>query len=71
MVLVVTHDHRLVPYADRVFELADGQMRNEGSPAQVLGKQHGARPETPHLALPFRKPAPRLQLYVPQPAALA
>ena len=25
-VLVVTHDHRLVPFADRVFEMADGRM---------------------------------------------
>ena len=25
-VLVVTHDHRLVPYADRVHEMADGRM---------------------------------------------
>ena len=29
MVLVVTHDPRLVPFADRVFELADGQMQAE------------------------------------------
>ncbi|MFO0851754.1 MAG: ABC transporter ATP-binding protein [Gemmataceae bacterium] len=26
-VLVVTHDHRLVPYADRVFEMADGRLQ--------------------------------------------
>ena len=25
-VLVVTHDHRLLPYADRVFEMADGRL---------------------------------------------
>lgn len=25
-VLVVTHDHRLVPFADRVFEMADGKL---------------------------------------------
>jgi putative ABC transport system ATP-binding protein len=25
-VLVVTHDHRLVPFADRVFEMADGRL---------------------------------------------
>jgi len=28
-VLVVTHDHRLVPFADRVFEMADGQLERE------------------------------------------
>jgi len=28
-VLVVTHDHRLVPYADRVFEMADGKLQPE------------------------------------------
>ncbi len=30
-VLVVTHDHRLVPFADRVFEMADGQLQPQGS----------------------------------------
>ncbi len=29
MVLVVTHDPRLTPFADRVFELADGQLQAE------------------------------------------
>jgi len=28
-VLVVTHDHRLMPFADRVFEMADGRMEKE------------------------------------------
>jgi putative ABC transport system ATP-binding protein len=31
MVLVVTHDPRLTPFADRVFELADGQLQKEPS----------------------------------------
>jgi putative ABC transport system ATP-binding protein len=69
MVLVVTHDPRLVPFADRVFELADGQMHSEGTPSQVLGRPD-VREETP-APLPFRKHGPRLQLYVPQPAAMA
>jgi putative ABC transport system ATP-binding protein len=70
MVLVVTHDPRLVPFADRVFELADGQLHSEGTPAQVLGRTD-VREETP-APLPFRKQGgPRLQLYVPQPAAMA
>jgi putative ABC transport system ATP-binding protein len=71
MVLVVTHDHRLVPFADRVFELADGRMQNGGDAPQAPGNHHGARADTPYAPLPFRKPGPRLQLYVPQPAALA
>jgi putative ABC transport system ATP-binding protein len=29
MVLVVTHDPRLTPFADRVFEMADGQLQSE------------------------------------------
>jgi putative ABC transport system ATP-binding protein len=70
MVLVVTHDPRLVKYADRVFELADGQMQNEGSPSQSMSRED-VSDETP-APLPFRKHAgPRLQLYVPQPAAMA
>lgn len=28
-VLVVTHDHRLMPYADRVFEMADGRLQDD------------------------------------------
>ena len=28
-VLVVTHDHRLMPFADRVFEMADGRLEKE------------------------------------------
>ncbi len=34
MVLVVTHDPRLIPYADRVFELADGRLRPENRRAE-------------------------------------
>ena len=30
-VLVVTHDHRLEPYADRIFQMADGELRREGT----------------------------------------
>jgi putative ABC transport system ATP-binding protein len=31
-VLVVTHDPRLLKYADRVFELADGRLNSDGKP---------------------------------------
>ena len=30
-VLVVTHDPRLLPYADRVYEMADGKLRHEAA----------------------------------------
>ncbi len=35
-VLVVTHDHRLVPFADKVFEMADGQLRTDTEGAHVF-----------------------------------
>lgn len=35
-VLVVTHDHRLVPFADKVFEMADGQLRTDTEVAHVF-----------------------------------
>jgi putative ABC transport system ATP-binding protein len=34
MVLVVTHDPRLTPFADRIFDLADGQLQTEPDPAE-------------------------------------
>jgi putative ABC transport system ATP-binding protein len=50
MVLVVTHDPRLIPFADRVFELADGQIRQEGRPERVMGRlemlEHTPMPPT-------------------------
>lgn len=51
MVLVVTHDHRLVPFADRVFEMADGTLADD-------------RP-TVSDETPFPKPGPRLRLHQP------
>jgi putative ABC transport system ATP-binding protein len=35
-VLVVTHDHRLEGYADRIFQMADGAMRSESAAAPRL-----------------------------------
>ena len=72
MVLVVTHDHRLVPYADRVFELADGQMQNDGPPPSIYDRddETDVSDDTP-APLPFRKHGQRLQLYVPESAAMA
>jgi putative ABC transport system ATP-binding protein len=62
MVLVVTHDPRLVPYADRVFELADGQLTGDCHPDDFLGR-HDVSEHTP-LPLPYRK-GRRLALYNP------
>ncbi len=62
MVLVVTHDPRLVPFADRMFELEDGRLTREGNSAHALDR-HDVSDHTP-LPLPMRK-EPRLQLYVP------
>ncbi|MBA4188913.1 MAG: ABC transporter ATP-binding protein [Planctomycetaceae bacterium] len=63
MVLVVTHDPRLVPFADKVLELTDGQLTQEGTPGEVLDRPdiHEFTPAPP-------KKGPRLRLHVPQPA---
>jgi putative ABC transport system ATP-binding protein len=37
MVLVVTHDHRLMPYADRVLHMEDGYMVNEETGPRKAG----------------------------------
>ena len=79
MVLVVTHDPRLVSYADRVFELADGRMQNQDAPKplHLHDDSPDDRPDPPDVSdetpapLPFRKHGPRLQLYVPESAAMA
>lgn len=63
MVLVVTHDPRLMPYADRVFQLDDGLLSRVGQPDEIL-KRDELSDRTP-LPLPFRK-GTRLSLYVPQ-----
>ena len=48
MVLVVTHDPRLTPFADRVFELADGQLQADGPPESGLPRayEHAPLPES-------------------------
>ncbi|MBN9118247.1 MAG: ABC transporter ATP-binding protein [Planctomycetes bacterium] len=58
MVLVVTHDPRLTPFADRVFELADGQLQSEGP-----SHESGLPREYEHAALAS---GPRLRLYSPE-----
>ena len=35
-VLVVTHDHRLEGYADRVFTMADGSLKPDGPAAATV-----------------------------------
>jgi len=63
MVLVVTHDPRLIPFADRVLELDDGQLSHEASPERVLSRtemlEHTPIP-------PSFKRSPRLHLQIPQ-----
>jgi putative ABC transport system ATP-binding protein len=54
MVLVVTHDPRLVPYADRVIEMADGRLQADGKPELA-----------PHLHHEPIKLAPRVRLRDP------
>ena len=65
-VLVVTHDHRLVPFADRVFEMTDGRLANsEGEPAgahRPRGEGGAAEDSDPGLYLPR---GPRLELRDP------
>lgn len=68
MVLVVTHDPRLVPFADRVFELADGQMQNEGVPGQALSLDAYEHTPMPPVLHDLRRP--RLHLRYPQPVML-
>lgn len=52
MVLVVTHDPRLMPFADRVFELADGKLCHE-STGRHAAEKHAAGPR-----LHLREPVP-------------
>jgi putative ABC transport system ATP-binding protein len=51
-VLVVTHDPRLTPFADRVFDLADGKLQVENE----------NRPTDDHTPFPHHKTSHRLQL---------
>lgn len=53
MVLVVTHDPRLMPFADRVFELEDGKLCQESS-GQHAAQKHAAT----HPRLLLSEPAP-------------
>jgi putative ABC transport system ATP-binding protein len=53
MVLVVTHDPRLMPFADRVFELEDGRLCNESTGLHAAQKHEAAQPR-----LHLREPIP-------------
>jgi putative ABC transport system ATP-binding protein len=61
-VLVVTHDHRLVPFADRVFEMADGRL--VGDPNGLDTGLFNVDPTLVELA-PVRPAGPRLKLQEP------
>jgi putative ABC transport system ATP-binding protein len=75
-VLVVTHDPRLVSYADRVIEMADGRLLDDARHDVVnLTAANGHIPRGPHIngfapLHPARRPipnGPRLQLQEPTP----
>ena len=78
-VLVVTHDPRLVSYADRVIEMADGKLMNDAPKDAVHltgAGGHGQAPHGPHIKGGFQafqpgyRPmpnGPRLMLQEPQP----
>jgi putative ABC transport system ATP-binding protein len=67
MVLVVTHDPRLIPFADRVLELNDGQLTTEGNPERVLSRVDALD----HTPMPHSfKRTPRLHLQIPQPVRM-
>lgn len=44
MVLVVTHDHRLTPFADRVYELADGKLQSDTETPATIPSDHAQAP---------------------------
>jgi energy-coupling factor transporter ATP-binding protein EcfA2 len=55
MVLVVTHDARLMAYADRVHHMEDGRLATEGAPSRPPAHE-------PHL-LPLPVHGRRLSLH--------
>jgi putative ABC transport system ATP-binding protein len=67
MVLVVTHDPRLIPFADRVLDLVDGKLVHEGSQPR---HSHGVNPLGPTPFPPSIKRTPRLLLQLPQPVRI-
>src|SRR5262249_11909896 len=69
MVLVVTHDPRLMPHADRAFELDDGQLTHERVPAKPHSRTHSLAHDHPHPpSPPSHKKGPRVHLQLPQAA---
>jgi putative ABC transport system ATP-binding protein len=67
-VLVVTHDPRLVPFADNVFEMADGKLHFDPKPVDLVpANVHGVpgyQPHGPHVrgGAPLFQPTPPAQL---------
>jgi putative ABC transport system ATP-binding protein len=66
MVLVVTHDPRLIPFADRLFELRDGLLIGAAAPDRLLS-QSGMVDHTPFPPMQSQQ-SPRLSLQFPQAA---
>jgi putative ABC transport system ATP-binding protein len=65
MVLVVTHDPRLIPFADRVFELHDGELTGVATPERLMSRSDMME-HTPIPPRPSRR-MPRVTLQFPQP----
>jgi putative ABC transport system ATP-binding protein len=63
MVLVVTHDPRLIPFADRVFELVDGKLVDERSLERLHSRMNNNLEHTPYP--PSLKRSQRLMLQLP------
>lgn len=63
MVLVVTHDPRLTPYADRVFELADGTLQAE---AAGTAAPSGSGLPSAYEHTPLANPGLRVRLHEPE-----
>ncbi len=66
MVLVVTHDPRLTPFADRVFELADGQLQSETEPESFEAEACVSGLPSAYEHTPLRNNSLRVRLYDPQ-----
>ena len=69
-VLVVTHDPRLLPYADCVYEMADGRLRHD-SADNIVDLKHASQPMNLHDTKPnlglTPVQSPRLHLREPSP----
>jgi len=66
MVLVVTHDARLMPFADRVFDLDDGQLQTESESRREPKPHAEASVPGTYDHTPLQTRGLRLRLYPPE-----